>query len=258
MNSDPWQGLADELDLWAQAGRSIQLWLRDDDAVAPSPALDRLARLSERFDLPVLLAVIPMLAEPDLAKALKTMPSLRPCQHGTWHRNHAPPGGKKSEFGAQRPADEVEAELRLGSARLEELLGPLLLPVFVPPWNRIDPALAVKLPGLGFSGLSCFRGFALPPGGGPTLVNTDIDVMDWQDGRVGRSAPALATEIHTHLLARRQRNASPDTALGLLLHHRDHDESGWNALENLLTRLRAHPAVSATDPRALFGPLVCS
>lgn len=258
MNSDPWQDLAAELDLWAQAGRSIRLWLRDDDAVAPSPALSRLARLSERFDLPVLLAVIPMLAEPDLAKALEAMPSLLPCQHGTWHRNHAAPGGKKSEFGAQRPADEIDAELRLGSARLKELIGPSLLPVFVPPWNRIDPAIAMSLPALGISALSCFRGFTLPPGTGPTLINTDIDVMDWHGGRVGRAAPALAADIHTQLLARRRREASPDTALGLLLHHRDHDEAGWNALENLLARLRAHPAVRPADPRVLFGPIAAS
>ena len=77
-----WLPLAAELDRWSEAGRQIRLWLRDDDAVAPTPALDRLSALGERFALPVLLAVIPAQAEPALAEALRDRPSLLPCQHG--------------------------------------------------------------------------------------------------------------------------------------------------------------------------------
>jgi hypothetical protein len=247
---DIWQSLEAELDLWSLG--SVRLWLRDDDAVAPSPALDRLAALSEGFALPVLLAVIPMLAEPALAGALKAMPSLLPCQHGCWHRNHAPAGGKKSEFGAERAAGAVRAEIGLARQRLGDLLGPALLPVFVPPWNRIDRGVAALLPELGFAGLSCFRGFTLGEAGGPALANTDIDVMDWHGGRVGRPAEALAAEVAAQLAGRRQQRNAQSRTLGLLLHHRDHDETAWNALEALLSRLCAHPAVQRTDPRALL------
>ena len=62
MSLPPWKPLAEELDRWNAAGRRLALWLRDDDAVAPSPALDRLSRLAEDFGAPVLLAVIPMVA----------------------------------------------------------------------------------------------------------------------------------------------------------------------------------------------------
>jgi hypothetical protein len=246
-----WRRLAAELDLWSPG--SIRLWLRDDDAVAPSPALDRLAALSERFALPVLLAVIPMLAEPALAGALKAAPSLLPCQHGCWHRNHAPASGKKSEFGAEREPEAVRAEIILARQRLGDVIG-ASLPVFVPPWNRIDRGLAAQLPELGFSGLSCFRGFALGEAGGPVLSNTHIDVMDWHNGRIGRAAEALAAEICAQLAARRQRGDIGIGTLGLLLHHRDHDETAWNALEALLLRLCAHPAVLPTNPRALLAP----
>ncbi|PZO01797.1 MAG: polysaccharide deacetylase, partial [Hyphomicrobiales bacterium] len=81
-SDDIWLPLQAELDRWSEAGLTIRLWLRDDDAVAPSPALDRLADVGERFALPVLLAVIPMLAEPALASAMRAMPALLPCQHG--------------------------------------------------------------------------------------------------------------------------------------------------------------------------------
>jgi hypothetical protein len=248
-DSTNWPALEAELDTW-QPG-SLRLWLRDDDAVAPSPALDRLARLGEDHALPVLLAVIPMLAQPALAPALAAMPALRPCQHGCWHRNHAPAGGKKSEFGAERDGEEVASEIALARQRLDDLLGPSVLPVFVPPWNRIDRSHAARLPELGFAGLSCFRNFTLGPEGGPTLVNTDLDVMDWQGGRVGRGLPSLVDEICA-LLVKRRAGGALSSGLGILLHHRDHDETVWDALAVLLPRLLAHRAVLATGADLQF------
>ncbi len=252
MTAEHWQALSRELDRWSNDGRRLRLWLRDDDAIAPSHALDRLCALAERFSAPVLLAVIPMLAEPALAPALRAMPLLRPCQHGVWHRNHAPAGGKKSEFGPDRDAQAMDAEIALGSRRLAELLGPAVLPVFVPPWNRIDPGHAARLPALGFAGLSCFRGYRLGPQGGPRLLNTHVDVMDWQGGRVGRAPADLLGEIAAWLAAARE-TGTQNAELGLLLHHRDHDETVWSFLAELLNAA-AHPAVNLADPGLLLAP----
>jgi len=247
-----WQPLHAELERWSEAGRQIRLWLRDDDAIAPSAALDRLAGLGERFDLPVLLAVIPMLAEPALAGALRKMPSLLPCQHGCWHANHAPKGAKKSEFGPLRPADEIRDEIAQARQRLGDLFGAEPLPVFVPPWNRMAPEHAALLPELGLSGLSCFRGYALAEGAGPILGNTDLDIMDWGGGRVGRRADDMIPEICAGLAAKRT-SADPDRdAFGVLMHHRDHDATAWDVLDALLARATRHPAVIPTDPRSLF------
>jgi hypothetical protein len=251
MSDAVWSPLLAELDHWSAEGRRIRLWLRDDDAVSPSPQLDTLIQLSERFDIPVLLAVIPFLAEAALAKRLRSAPLLLPSQHGTWHRNHAPAGEKKSELGRHRPAETVLGEIAAAKHRLAELFGANLLPVFVPPWNRIEPALTAKLPELGFTGLSCFRNFALGPEGGPAPVNTDIDIMDWHGGRVGKPAAALSEEIRA-LLERRRLSRSRDDRLGLLLHHRDHDGGAWTFLERFLGAVARHPAVVFTDPRAIF------
>ncbi|MGX5734938.1 polysaccharide deacetylase family protein [Bosea thiooxidans] len=252
MNRDHWQDLSRELDRWSEGRRRLRLWLRDDDAVAPGAALDRLGELAERFGAPVLLAVIPMLAEPTLAHSLHTMPLLRPCQHGVWHRNHAAAGAKKSEFGPDRDAQAVDAEIALGSRRLAELLGPAVLPVFVPPWNRIDLAHAARLPALGFTGLSCFRGYRLGPLGGPSLLNTHIDVMDWHGGRIGRAPADLLAEIVARLAAERE-TGTRNADLGLLLHHRDHDETVWHFLAEFLN-VAAHPAVNLVDPELLLVP----
>lgn len=251
-DAELWRPLEAELDRWSAAGRQIRLWLRDDDAIAPSAALDRLAGLGERFGLPVLLAVIPMLAEPALAGTLRSMPSLRPCQHGCWHRSHAPEGTKKSEFGLQRPAAEVCAEIATARRRLEDLFGSDLLPVFVPPWNRIDPGHAALLPALGFQGLSCFRGYGLGPAGGPRLANTDLDVMDWRS-RTGRHPGDLVAEAGRLLAAKRAGPAPGGDAFGILMHHRDHDATAWGFLDTLLARAVRHAAVIPTDPHSLFG-----
>lgn len=247
-----WSALFAELDSWAAAGKLLDLWLRDDDATVPSRQLDRLAALSERFAIPVLLASIPLLAQETLARRLEIAPLLRPCQHGTWHRNHAPPGEKKSEFGLHRPLPEILTEIAAGQKRLQELFGARFVPTFVPPWNRIHPTIAAELPGLGFAGLSCFRNFSLGPAGGPRLVNTDLDLIDWHGGRIGRPPGDLLTEM-VQLLASRRTNPESGQPFGLLLHHHDHDNTVWGFLTNLLARLSGHAAVAFSGPDALFG-----
>ena len=253
MNASIWSPLVAELDRWQETGRRLRLWLRDDDAAAPSPALDRLAAAAERYAAPVLLAVIPMLAEPALAATLRDKPLLRPCQHGCWHRNHAPAGAKKSEFGPERSPRDVDAEMTEASQRLRALLGESILPIFVPPWNRIDSGHAARLSTLGFQGLSCFRDHRHGAAGGPRLLNTHVDVMDWHGGRIGRAHAELIAET-TGLLAQwRAAPHGPDT-LGLLLHHRDHDDTAWAFLDGLLAQVSNHPAVTLTDPRSLLQP----
>lgn len=247
-----WAALFAELDRWAETGKRLDLWLRDDDATAPGPQLDRLAALAERFAIPVLLASIPLLAQETLARRLESAPLLRPCQHGTWHRNHAPAGEKKSEFGQHRPLAEILTEIAAGQARLRELFGARALPVFVPPWNRIHPRVAAELPRLGLTGLSCFRKFALDQTGGPRLVNTDLDLIDWQRGRIGRPAGDLLTEMAA-LLAEQREQSGRSATFGLLLHHRDHDDTVWDFLTTLLGRLSGHAAVAFAGPDALFA-----
>ena len=57
---------------------------------------------------------------------------------------------KKIELGTERPAMLVLGELGTGRMALERLFGARPLPVLVPPWNRIAPALVPTLPEIGF------------------------------------------------------------------------------------------------------------
>ncbi|TIS82782.1 MAG: polysaccharide deacetylase, partial [Mesorhizobium sp.] len=54
-----WQPLVEELACWRRADRKAEFWLRDDDAVDPTAALDRLLELTRALEVPLTLAVIP-------------------------------------------------------------------------------------------------------------------------------------------------------------------------------------------------------
>ena len=136
-----WPAVEQELVLWQAAGRKPVLWWRDDDAADATPALDRLLDLQRAHDQPLALAVVPAGATPALAARLAQAPRVDLLQHGYAHTNHAPPGDKKAELGAHRPAMFVLGELGTGRLALERLFGRRVLPVLVPPWNRIAPAL---------------------------------------------------------------------------------------------------------------------
>jgi hypothetical protein len=249
MTDAPWDALARELDAWGAAGRTATLWWRDDDAEAPSAALDRLLALGAGR-APVALAVIPQPTGEALARRLATAPNVRVLQHGWAHRNHRPAGARSAEFAADRPLEVMTAELARGRDHLAQLFGARGLAVLVPPWNRIDEAVVAALPALGLGGLSCFG----PRAPGPVLtVNTHVDPIAWRGGRgfVG-DAKALGDLTH-HLAARRAGTVDDAEPTGLLTHHLGHDEALWRFLDTLLARTAAHPAARWLDPRAVFA-----
>ena len=132
---------------------------------------------------------------------------------------------------------EAAEALRLARARLPEVL-----PVFVPPWNRIAPDLATALPGLGYAGLSAAGG-----GTGPApLVRHDIDLdpVDWRGSRSLVDPARLVADLLRRVAA---------GGIGLLTHHRAHDAALWGFLGALLPLLVRHPAVDVADPRDLFA-----
>ncbi len=250
-----WPDLEDELERWTSAGQSPRLWWRDDDAVAASAALDRLLSLATRFDAPLSLAVIPSAAEPSLTDAIGPQPGVRVLQHGYAHRNHAAAEAKKSEYPAERPAGAAAAEWRDGFDRLRRQFGDRFVPVFVPPWNRIAPHLAAALPEHGFVALSGF-GDRLAPSGLP-CCNAHVDPLDWLAVR-SRSADRLAAplalgQLTAALSARRTGVVDRDRPIGLLTHHRVHDEAVWAFVERLLARLTAQPGWVVQDLSAMLA-----
>lgn len=234
--------LARELEAWRQAGLLATLWWRDDDAGASCPRLEALLGLARRLAAPVSLAAIPVQADERLAALLGQYPGASVLTHGFRHVNHAPPGEKKREFGAERPLDLMLAELGAARARLAAVL-PGALPVLVPPWNRIAEALPPRLAEAGYRALSAFGPRPSAPAI-PTL-NTHIDACDWRSGGRFIGEEALDEALARELSRRRAALASegPDRAFdaceptGLLTHHARLDGEAFASLGRVIARV---------------------
>lgn len=252
--SAEWADLVDELDRWEEAGLVAQLWWRDDDAVAPTPQLDRLLTLAG--PAPLALAVIPADAKPALAAALDGYPQVSVLHHGWCHANHAI-GGKKSEYPAERHPVEVADEFDEGRKQLRALFGQRALKVFVPPWNRFADRFVPLLGEAGFAAISQIAPRKTPLNqrttGGIAAIDVHLDVVDWQNSRgfvgdtpaLGRLVGALRAERHG---AQRQGKRA---AVGLLTHHLVMDGASEAFLARLGEIVATHPAALWVDIREL-------
>jgi hypothetical protein len=232
----PWAALRAELALWRAENRRLAFWWRDDDAVAVTPALDRLADLAFRTGVPAHLAVIPKYAGQPLADRCAGTPLLIPLVHGWAHENHAPLLQKNSEFGHDRPG--LIQDALQGLHRIEALFGHRHLPCFVPPWNRVFPDLIRDLADLGYSSLSTFsprkQRLAAP---GLVQINTHIDPIDWRGSRSLVNEDALLDLTLRLLQDRRKAMTDGTEPLGLLTHHLVHDDAIWAFTDALLQTL---------------------
>jgi peptidoglycan/xylan/chitin deacetylase (PgdA/CDA1 family) len=244
-----WLDVIAELDHWGDAGQLARLWLRDDDAVSATPALDDMLSLIERHGAPVLFGVIPMLADESLVQRLARSARASVAMHGITHVNRAAAGQKKQELPPEIDRGTLIAELERGRERLLRLFGPSAGGWYIPPWNRISPQVARALPLAGFVALSCFG--ATDHGvDGLIQRNTHVDLIDWGAGRSGKPARRVAAELVAALVWARIEGYRP---VGVLTHHLDHDASATASLSGLLETIDAHPAARWIAADELFG-----
>ncbi|TCU37762.1 polysaccharide deacetylase family protein [Rhizobium azibense] len=241
--SSIWKPLREELARWREAGRVARFWWRDDDAIEPTAALDRLLGLAIAHETPLTVAVIPAKTGPALSQRLSGARGVSVAVHGWSHENYAPLQEKKQELGGHRPAEAVLGELYDGLLTLQRLHPASCIPMLVPPWNRIDGSLVPKLPALGFECISTF-GRATAEGPMP-LLNTHIDIMgrraDGKGPRVGRPHDEVVSELVRELQDRFEGRNEP---IGLLTHHLAHDETAWTFAEAFLKETDGHQAIS--------------
>ncbi len=247
-----WHALAGELDAWRAEGRVASFWWRDDDAGRPDPALGRLLGLAADLGLPLGLAVVPAWLTTDVAAQIMAAPdAVVVLQHGFAHANHErdlPAGERKvrpAECGAARHLSVVLGEVHAGRERLGLALANRLVPVFVPPWNRIAPAVLSALPGLGYRAVSTFGPrIAAEPAPGLQQLNCHADPIAWREAKRFLGSKATLERLRGHLVDRREGRADAREPTGLLTHHRDMTPPLWVFLATLLERLRAHPGAT--------------
>ncbi|MGJ8618134.1 MAG: polysaccharide deacetylase family protein [Sulfitobacter sp.] len=245
-----WSPLKSELAIWRGESRTLPLWWRDDDAVKDTPAFQRLLTLAQDLTLPVHVAVIPKFAQKSLADALAATDWAIPIVHGWAHENHAPEGQKKAEFG--HPRVGAEAETRAALSDLRSLFGAALLPIFVPPWNRIDPGMVAQLSGQGYAALSTYTPRAARMAAqGLVQINTHIDPIHWRGGGGLADPETQILALVATLKDRRAGHTDATEPLGFLTHHLVHDDAIWDFTRACLGTLLEGGAVACDLRRGL-------
>ncbi|MGH6948483.1 MAG: polysaccharide deacetylase family protein, partial [Kiloniellales bacterium] len=128
-----------------------------------------------------------------------------------------------------------------------------LLPVLVPPWNRLDESLLPNLAALGFAGLSAYGPRPAAGTHGLTQVNCHLDLIDWQGSRGFLGETAALALLTGHLAARREGRVDPEEPSGILSHHRDHDPETSDFLTRLLTFLAKQPGARFPATAEVFA-----
>ncbi|PZM15156.1 polysaccharide deacetylase family protein [Rhizobium tubonense] len=233
-----WRPLRDELLRFAAAGRTANLWLRDDDAIEPTAPLDRLLDLTGNFAVPLALAVIPAVTGEALAMRLQRENRVAVIVHGWTHDNHAADDRKKQELGPERPGPVVLAELKAGFDKLKRLYPRQFTPVLVPPWNRIAPTLLPSLGDLGYRAVSVYGQSSAMSS--IALVNSHVDIMNWHGVRGCRPHAELVANLVTELANRFDGGSEP---IGVLTHHLVHDAAAWDFIAQLFEETKDSSAV---------------
>ena len=221
--------VADALDA---AAAPVPLFIRDDDAGWGDARLLALLDLLAARELPVDLAVIPCELDAGLARELVAREDVGLHQHGYAHVNHEREG-RKCEFGPSRAAAAQLADIEAGRARLADLLGDRVDPIFTPPWNRCTADTGHAVLAAGLRVLS--REARAAPLGIAGLAELPVHV-DWFAHRHGtRLAP-------DELGARLGAAIAAGGPVGLMLHHALMDDGELRRADELLRLLAGHEA----------------
>jgi len=239
--------LNEELDQWSDAGLEATVWWRNDDTGTDSPQLNRLLEIATAAGAFVHLAAIPEHLTEAERSAILAADCAWVLQHGFSHIDHAPPGEGSWELGSHRPISVTLGELAEGKARLEQTFGDRFIPVVTPPWGRIAPEIAERLPELG---LRCISLTKPRPAKyrAPDLLEISVccDPINWRGGAHFAGSEKPMRHFVEHLRHRRQCHLSgagdADEPSGLLTHHLDHDAEIWAFVETLVSALSGHPA----------------
>ena len=228
-------------------GKTVRLWLRDDDAIEETRQLRRLSRLSGDHGINLLLAVIPEPMQPSLAEFVSSHERIDVAVHGLRHETHAREGEKKIELGGTADPDDLLARLETARKTLRHAFGDRATDILVPPWNRIDPAVSTRLRSAGFSAVSAF-GWKAREADVPWL-NTYVDLIDWRGTRGGKPVAQIAEELGAALKMARQAGYAP---VGFLAHHLVHDKQAWASLEQLAVWAGGKSGVTWSSATALL------
>ena len=229
----------------------VTFFFRDDDGGWSDDRLFKLLDLFAAYDLPVDLAIIPQALTTALARRIcerieVNRERIGVHQHGFAHVNHETEG-RKCEFGPARGRELQEHDIAFGKRILAELFGPILQPIFTPPWNRCTRQTGDCLTRLGFRILS--RDSSAAPLNISGLSELPVRI-DWFAKRKGVRLNANEVGV---MIADAVRDAKP---VGVMFHHALMDADERRSAGELLALVAAHNRAQSRLMQSL--PLVVS
>ena len=224
--------IGDRLQEICDKHRGARLFFRADDIAIPSRRQDRLLALFVRHQTPLCAAIVPAWLTVDRWRRICAVVGDRHDlfawhQHGFSHRNHQREG-KKQEFGPGLDPATKRRQIARGRQRLATILGERFLPVFTPPWNRLDPDTLDILREEGFLAISRYRGDRLVSLPELPDLACNVDLHTRREKSWGEGWPALLTELDQALAS---------GLAGLMLHHNRMNETAFGFLDLLLPLL---------------------
>jgi len=240
-----------QLEQFEREGRTVDIFLRNDDVGQEERGLRQLLNLTLARGVPLSLEVIPGILTSSKERLLQEYKHFFPTllelnQHGWQHRNHEL-NGTKSEFGLNRSFDQQLEDIGRGKKILEQEFPDRFHAVFTPPWNRCTEDTLVALDQLGFRVLSRSLGHAEAPGHRFREIPITIDLFQWKGGVVLRPRHEILADL--------VRQMNEGLTVGLLLHHQVMGSDAFEFLEGFLDELTRHPVVRFHTFRSLVGSI---
>jgi hypothetical protein len=150
--------------------------------------------------------------------------------------NHEPEG-RKCEFGPARDHAHQLRDIEAGKMRLAALCGPIVSPIFTPPWNRCTAVTGDCLRQAGFRVLS--RDVTAAPLNSDGLLELPVTI-DWFARRKG--VRLSHDELGAKLAGAVEEAAAP---VGVMFHHAPMDADERRDTGELLALLASHRNVRA-------------
>jgi len=229
----------------ARPGATV--FFRADDVAIPSARQDLLLELFVRNQAPLCAAMIPAwLSGKRWARIDGQVAGNHRLfawhQHGWNHINHETQG-KKQEFGPSLGSRDKQRAILRGRDKLAGILGDRFLPVFTPPWNRVDAEAMAMLRDAGFRAISRYSAAKVPALEGLPDLFANVDLHTRKEPDAASGWEALLHEFEQALAGGR---------VGIMIHHQRMNGPAFAFLDGLLGMLRAR-----TDLRLVhFGHLL--
>ncbi len=220
------------------ASKIPSLFFRADDIGAWGKGFHAVLRLFKHYNVPLALAVVPAWVNSKriekICEKIDVSDKLWNWHQHGWRHINWNKNGKKAEFCSARSRDQQWADIWKGQAKLSELFGSSLLPVFTPPWNRLNLATLEVLQQLGFQAVSMDSPF--PRGAKKTIrLNNFRVVLDLHTRKVKHEDYAF-----DELLRDFEGLLTQKGIVGIMIHHHRMNINSFKFMDRLLSFIRKY------------------